>query len=297
MNCPICNNNTFSNSRMNLIQCIECKAIMNPKFWKEYTDTEIQLEWFDAKYEIDDSFWIRQFEKLKNRTTYKTIKEFLHVNSTILEIGVGSGSLMKYLFDKGYSIEGLDLSTAICKAVSEKYNVKVHCQLLSNMSEEKKYDLIIMNHVLEHDSNPKQFLADVKKHLNKGGRIRIAVPNIGSWDAKLPGWNSYEPYHVVYYTPKLLKRLVSLLNFSEIKIFTLESFSGWFLAFLRTILKTYKSESQKRINSKSSKSKSPILHLYRLLMVISGIISFPFRYLQAKLGFGDEINCVALKDD
>ncbi|MEA3398316.1 MAG: methyltransferase domain-containing protein, partial [Patescibacteria group bacterium] len=40
-----------------------------------------------------------------------------------------------------------------------------------------KFDIVILKHVLEHIKNPIGLIKNIKKHLNKFGKIIIVVPN------------------------------------------------------------------------------------------------------------------------
>ena len=57
-----------------------------------------------------------------------------------------------------------------------------------------------MHHLLEHVADPVALLQDARARLKPGGALQLAVPNIRSWEARLRGWNSYEPYHLLYFT-------------------------------------------------------------------------------------------------
>ena len=93
-----------------------------------------------------------------------------------------------------------------------------------------------MNHVLEHVQEPLDFLRDVKKLLVPCGFVHIAVPNIACWEARLVGWNCYEPYHLLYFNYATLVQAISAVGMELVQVSTYESVSGWFLALLRTIL-------------------------------------------------------------
>lgn len=104
---------------------------------------------------------------------------------------------------------GCDLSAPICQRVSQTYGIAMHDGSLTSLVGENRFDVIVMNHVLEHVNQPIEFLREVHRLLAPGGVAHIAVPNVACWEAGLAGWTSYEPYHLVYFDPRTLERTVS----------------------------------------------------------------------------------------
>jgi len=157
------------------------------------------------------------------------------------------------------------------------------------------YDVVVMHHVLEHVNEPVQFLKDVRTLLGRAGIVIIRVPNVFCCEAHLPGWNSYEPYHLVYFSPATLRRAVEQAGFEVLRIGTHESFSGWFLALLRTLLRTNQKTAGERFAQREAAHLSWVGHAYRLAMVLSGVITLPLRFLQGAIGRGDEVVLIARK--
>lgn len=80
----------------------------------------------------------------------------------ILEIGSSNNFLIQKLKTAGYKAFGYDL--------------------LNNKNlKSKKYDVILLNHVLEHTSNPLKFLKTVKRFCQKKTKIVIEVPDINNY--------------------------------------------------------------------------------------------------------------------
>jgi len=138
----------------------------------------------------------------------------------------------------------------------------MHAGHIANMGKEKQFGIIIMNHVLEHTNDPLKFLFDVKDHLLPNGVLYIAVPNVDCWEAIFSGWTSYEPYHLLYFNLKTLRTCVERQGLYVESIKTNESFSGWFLMILRTLMKINQSNSQKRHATKVKHTNKLIEHIY-----------------------------------
>jgi 2-polyprenyl-3-methyl-5-hydroxy-6-metoxy-1,4-benzoquinol methylase len=263
--------------------------------WRSAANEQLNESFFGDNYGPDQSFWVRLFEKANNRRYLKRIRRVLDEKKLwLLEIGVGSGSFLKYAKGAGIFPVGCDLSAAICHKVERSTGIRVHCGPLESLSDEHVYDVVVMNHVLEHVSDPIALLNAARVRLKPGGVLHLAVPNVACWEAQLPGWNSYQPYHLMYFTPQTLRATVERAGFEILQVVTHESFSGCFLAILRSLLRK---KHLKQIRQESSAGVSHatffVEHAYRLSMVASGVFTLPMRWLQEQLGKGDELVVVA----
>jgi 2-polyprenyl-3-methyl-5-hydroxy-6-metoxy-1,4-benzoquinol methylase len=211
----------------------------------------------------------------------------------LLEIGVGGGSLLNFLKNKDFKVEGCDLSEAICKSVREKYAVKMHHCPVNAIAENSRYDVIVMNHILEHVEDPLSILNDVRKRIEDIGVLHIAVPNVTCWEANFSSWNSYEPYHLIYFSSRTLIQMVEKAGFWVETVVIRESFSGWFLVLTRALLQIRRGSPGISRQHRQSPNLSRIENIYRFCMVVGGIITAPLRYIQSRLGYGDEIIIIA----
>jgi len=253
---------------------------------------------FGESYEPVRSFWVRLFEALNNRRTMKRLRGHAGLAGALLEIGVGSGSFLAYAQERGFVPLGCDLSPAICRRVERNIGVRMHCGPLESLPDQQRFDVVVMNHVLEHVSDPQSLLKGALAHLKPGGVLHLAVPNVAAWEARLPGWNSYEPYHLLYFTPRTLRATAEKAGFEILEVTTHESFSGWFLAILRTLLKKDQSaQIQPEANTSAKRSTSILEHGYRLTMVAWGLATLPLRQLQELLGKGSEVILLARREN
>lgn len=300
--CPLCGEIQFTQHRLGLLRCKSCTLVLSPSIWEPQANQHMEDEWFGEDYETrKTSIWVAWFQAWNNRKTLARLNAYSGQKTRLLEIGVGSGSFLKAAKERGFDVMGCDLSAPICRSVDREYGIAMHCGVLSELPDINRSDVVVMNHVLEHVQQPVDFLQDVHRLLTAEGIIHIAVPNIDCWEAGLSGWTSYEPYHLTYFNRQTLLRAVELAGFSVIRIQTSESFSGWFLALLRSALGVNRAQGAVTRSVTTSTShlatSRPALveHGYRFAMVIIGGGLWPLRWLQGKLGCGDEITCIARK--
>lgn len=110
------------------------------------------------------------------------LKENISVDSKVLEIGFGSGSLLNWLIDQGCNVHGTEINPDLISLAKES-NIK-----LLNFSDpsltgyEDYFDTIIAFDVLEHlTSNEIALLLDqISFLLKKGGSFIFKVPNCSS---------------------------------------------------------------------------------------------------------------------
>lgn len=274
--CPLCTNTEFLAVQLGLLKCTQCGLVVSPAIWQPQANEELEGEWFGENYQPQTSFWVRWFESWNNRRTLGRLSQVNPCGRRLLEIGVGSGSFLQSARERGFEVMGCDLSSTICERIRRTRDITMHCGTLAELESKDRFDVVVMNHVLEHVNEPVAFLQDVLRLLAPGGVVHIAVPNVACWEARLPGWTSYEPYHLAYFTPETLGRTVTSSGFSIEDEKTYESFSGWFLAVLRTVLSVNRHDQAIQANVRSgriatNKPRSALSeHAYRLGMVCAG---------------------------
>lgn len=94
----------------------------------------------------------------------------------ILEIGCGTGYLIWLLKKIGAEVVGIEPGRQ-AELGKEKYNIDIIKDYYPSEQLKGKFDIIIFYNVLEHISDIKTFLINVKNQLKEDGRIYCAVPD------------------------------------------------------------------------------------------------------------------------
>ena len=116
------------------------------------------------------------------RTSLSVLAEHIHTDSTVLDLGCGSGALGKYLTEtKSCICDGLTWSEAEAEHARPHYRSVVvdnleTSDLLSHFPKQQ-YDYIVCADVLEHLSRPERIVNTCRSLLAPGGKLLISVPN------------------------------------------------------------------------------------------------------------------------
>jgi ubiquinone/menaquinone biosynthesis C-methylase UbiE len=101
----------------------------------------------------------------------------LNKNTTVLDLGCGSGRWTKFIANKVKLVEAIDPSEAVFSAYQtniKEPNVRITQASVSNIPfENETFDFVICLGVLHHIPDTQQALTDVVKKLKKGGSILL----------------------------------------------------------------------------------------------------------------------------
>ena len=138
---------------------------------------------------------------------------------TVLDIGCGNGERLRRLKNIGWQVFGQDKDTTAAELAYKKYGIKVFTQPVERLGiPDESFDAIIMNHVLEHLTDPVLVLGQCKRLLKPGGIFVAATPNLESLSHRIfkSNWIGLDlPRHVMLYNRKSLKLLTKRVGFSK----------------------------------------------------------------------------------
>ena len=140
----------------------------------ETNDERIRIESIgsDAKYASGVNSVITQF-------AFTQVLNYL--SADVLELGPAEGVMTELIVSHGIDPVLVEGSKTLCLKLEEKFpRLEVNNCLFEEFESERKFDLIIMGHVLEHVEDPIQIIKKFSHFLKEGGRIWAAVPNANS---------------------------------------------------------------------------------------------------------------------
>lgn len=231
---------------------------------------------------VDYSNYHRDKEYLENETLFKNIfkkrqniiSRFINNPRIILDIGCSNGIFLDLY--KNCETWGVEPSSNY-KVAELKMHKILNTTFEKARLPENYFDLIIMNHTLEHVKDGEIVLAKIFRLLKKGGILFIDVPNAGGLSSKLFGhkWPYRLPNeHTYQFTKESLSKLVNDTGF---EVLHWESRSGLF------------------------ELANPLLDLFQSLMTfkkrfVTNIILSPYHLIVTLLNIGDSMSLVAQKN-
>jgi len=160
-----------------------------------------------------------------NRRLAKALLERTGPFPRVLDVGAGRGDFLHAAQLEGiHDLVGLELSSAMASFAQQKFGFEVQTRTVEEFAElnERPFDAIVLNAVLEHVYNPSTFMAAVARVTKPGGWVYIDVPVepnlltiVGNASMRLRGKSAvfnlqptWEPYHVFGYSPRTLDVLM-----------------------------------------------------------------------------------------
>lgn len=129
---------------------------------------------------------------------------------TVLDYGCGAGQSLLDLRAIGADPYGIEADGNVAR-IAAHHHLKIHIgSIYDNPFPQVRFDLIILNQVLEHIPEPRKVLDVLAERLNKGGQLVVAVPNVNSVYCQLFGaqWiNWHIPYHLHHFNKTCLEAL------------------------------------------------------------------------------------------
>ena len=159
-------------------------------------------------YTTSKNFLLKYLSKIYFKFYKKKIK--LNKGSNILDFGCGTGEILNNLIEDGYNN-----LFAFDYVKHDTLNKKI--LFFDNMDKLKtyKFDLIILNHVIEHVLDPRELLDFLHGMLKENGKIIGQTPNFDDFTFKLfkETWGLlHQPYHINIFNKKSLKKICNQMN-------------------------------------------------------------------------------------
>jgi SAM-dependent methyltransferase len=139
-----------------------------------------------------------------------------------LDLGCGSGWFMQKLQKVGWTVEGLEWNQEAAEKAQDITGCKVYAGDFRGIDLPKgKYDLIVLNHVIEHLTDPLVALRRLHELLKDGGKVVLFYPNPNSLGSTYFGnfWFAWDPpRHLIFPSASGLRLLSERAGFRECKI-------------------------------------------------------------------------------
>lgn len=258
----------------------ECYFINNPPVGDEmmkyypsksyYTHTAPPNDNFILK-KVYDHYFGRD-NTIVSRMLYLFFKNSINIlpprtlRKNILDFGCGNGLLLTRFTKYGYQCTGYEIDENSIK-VTSSLGFKVLTGDIHDIEADNKFDIIILNQVIEHLPEPKNILSHLKNLLTDEGQIIISVPFRDNVDFKYykDAWSSFQaPTHLMHFNNKSLDKLMEYSGLKVIK----RQYASSFSTLKKSYLKTNYNNAKKRGYSRAKFILSSFLVLFGLKKTI-----------------------------
>jgi len=227
--CNLCGNKHFrvleDDAPFRVLQCENCSLIFvypcpdQGELVEHYNDN-YYAEWIGAQERRRIRMWSRRLEKLER---------FRH-KGRLLDIGCGEGTFLRLAKKNGWQISGTELSPYAAKYASDRLGDKIFCgELLDARYSTDSFDVVSMWHVLEHVTDPKRYLIEIRRILRPDGLLAIAVPNVNNLAMRIAYriikgrqmelfTKDQKEVHLYHFSPETIQTYLNKTGFKCVKL-------------------------------------------------------------------------------
>lgn len=195
------------------VSCKKCKLVyLNPIPRPELIGDVYPSNYKPFHFHKKKDNFILKVRNILDRRKASFYRDLLPEKARILDVGCGDGRYLKILGEVGpdnWQLEGVDFGETAVKRARERGLNVIQGEYETLDLGESKYDLIILNQVIEHFIEPAAMVEKLHRELKKGGYLNIETPSLDGWDAyifKKSFWGGYHfPRHITLFNEETVK--------------------------------------------------------------------------------------------
>lgn len=166
-----------------------------------------------ADYRSEEALYLKTFRK-----RFEIIDRYVDKPGRLLDVGCAAGFFLKVASERGWQLEGVELSPDIAAHAREDFGFEqVHVGTLETAPYEPgSFDLLTMWDVLEHVPDPKALLIEARSFLKSDGLLILETQDVSSAFAKRmgPKWQHFKHLeHLHHFDPRTIRRLFDEAGF------------------------------------------------------------------------------------
>lgn len=140
-------------------------------------------------------------------------------SGALLDVGCATGDFLEVALQRGYRAEGLELSKWSCD-IARSRGFTVHKERLDALARKSPgtYDVITLNGVIEHFSEPMTEMAHIATLLKPGGLVSLWTGDVDALPSRILGrkWWYWQGQHIQYFSHESLKLLAQKTGFAHV---------------------------------------------------------------------------------
>ena len=158
---------------------------------------------------------LRNFRRLADHV--HRFRDVLEPAERVLDVGAGSGEFVFLMKALGKEVVGIEPNKDYSAWCREELGIDVRTAHLDpKLFEAGSFDLVRLNHVLEHLNDPVKYLAMIRDWMALGGVVYVEVPNIEVACRVQTRGNIFHYGHIWNFNPWTLRAVASLAGLEEL---------------------------------------------------------------------------------
>jgi SAM-dependent methyltransferase len=192
-----------------IVRCAECGLVSLP----------LQSAPPAAYADAADPYYLEQApQRVANA---QRLLDLIPAGGRLLEIGCACGFLLVAARERGFAVQGIEMSAWASAHARDTYGLDVRTGRLETANlPAASVDAVVMADVIEHLTDPRSTLQAIHRVLRPGGRLLLLTPDVGSVVARALGtrWWGLLDDHYFYYSRPTLRRFLASEGFAVERI-------------------------------------------------------------------------------
>ncbi len=224
--CPLCSGDngrpiTHPLRPLDFVKCRRCRLVYLRKVTSPEALVELRLA---LQYKGIDHAVPHMGFKSDEAALQSKVKRFNQLKDIagiekgrLLDVGTSYGYLVKAALDQGWEATGIEFDNTRVEEARRRFGLELVQTKVEDFESSEKFDLIILEEVLEHIIDPVALLSHCKRLLrDERSRIFVSVPNYESLSRKIFNGlqRTWSPVHVQFFTARTVQRAAKAAGLS-----------------------------------------------------------------------------------
>jgi len=198
-----------------IVKCLKCGLM--------YTNPRPGPTQIKMNYEVmTDEYYIQEEQGLRRSANFILSYFKNEKKGRLLDVGCATGFLLDEARKQGWEVYGVELSAWASDYAKNKLQLP---NIVQGSLKEANYpanffDVVIFNNVIEHLTEPKEALEQIRRVLKPAGIICCNTPDVDSLASKVFGskWWGIRQSHLYYFNKQTLSDMFEATGFVPLKV-------------------------------------------------------------------------------